>query len=88
MGFTWISLFKNRNENIIYKLKGRTQREDAFIYTYNSIYEGYGFIEKDTPISKIDDVLDYLIAKPNDYDTARIVDGLAKRIKFDKVFKF
>ena len=80
--------FKNRNENIIYKLKGRTQREDAFIYTYNGIYEGFGFIEKDAPILKIDDTLDYLVTKPNNYDTARIVDGLDKHIKPDKVFKF
>lgn len=80
--------FKSRNENIIYKLKGRTLREDAFIYTYNGIYEGYGYVEKDTPISKIDDALDYLVPKPNNYDTARIVDGLAKRIRPDNVFKF
>ena len=80
--------FTKRNENVIYKLKGRSLQEDAFVYTFNGIYEGYGFIDKDAPVSNHNDILDYLIPQKNNYDTARIIDSLNKKIKTDSVYRF
>lgn len=77
--------FKNKKSRKIYKLKGRHNQEDAFIYTVNDIYEGYGFIDKNEPIYTPNDILGHLIAQHNNYDTSRILDGLKKQVPKDDI---
>lgn len=75
-----LNQFLEKKSRKIYKLKGRTKSEDAFIYMVNDIYEGYGFIEKEESITNENDVLGHLIPKSNNYDTSRIVSGLSKKV--------
>lgn len=77
--------FKNRKSSKIYKLKGRHQQEDAFIYIVNGIYEGYGFIDNGEIISSTNDILGHLIRQSNNYDTSRIVSNLDTIIPKDHI---
>ncbi len=77
--------FKNKKSRKIYKLKGRHNQEDAFIYTVNDIYEGYGFIDKHELIYTPNDILGHLIAQHNNYDTSRILDGLKNQVPKDHI---
>ena len=82
-----IALYQFDNSKIrkIYKLKGRTKTEDAFIYLINGIYAGYGFIDKEERVSTVNDVLGHLIPQENNYDTSRIVGGLGELVRDEDV---
>lgn len=80
--------FKKQKSRKIYKLKGRHKTEDAFIYTVNGIYEGYGFIEKSEVICSTNDILGHLIRQKNNYDTSRILSGLERLISKENIIKF
>ncbi|MBP0903174.1 GIY-YIG nuclease family protein [Mariniflexile gromovii] len=71
--------WKNRKSRKIFKLKGRNGNEDAFIYTINGIYQGYGFIDKCETINNENDILGFLNPQSNNYDTTRIINGLHKK---------
>ena len=67
---------RKKKTRILYKLKGRNQSEDAFVYVVNGIYEGYGFIDKDVPINNVNDILGHLNSGTNNYETSRIIGNL------------
>ena len=79
-------IFKNRKSRKIFKLLGRQPEEDAFIYLVNDIYQGYGFIDKSDVIANENDVLGYLVAQNNNYDTSRILGDLSKKIIKENIF--
>ena len=68
--------FRSKKTRKIYKLKGRNNSEDAFVYELNGIYEGYGYIDKSVPISNYNDILGHLVIQKNNYDTTRIISSL------------
>jgi DNA polymerase III subunit epsilon len=72
--------FRRKTTRKIYKLKGRNELEDAFVYELNGIYEGYGYIERALPISNYNDILGHLVKQKNNYDTTRIVSLLTKTV--------
>lgn len=74
-------LFRRKSNRKIYKLKGRNQSEDAFIFEVNGIYEGYGYIEKSLNISNYNDILGYLVKQKNNYDTTRIISSLKNSVR-------
>lgn len=78
--------FRRKTTRKIYKLQGRNELEDAFVYELNGIYEGYGYIERALPISNYNDILGHLIKQKNNYDTTRIVSSLAKTVREKDVF--
>ncbi|AFL82557.1 putative endonuclease [Aequorivita sublithincola DSM 14238] len=82
-----LEAFEKTKERYIYKLKGRSATEDAFVYMVNGIYEGYGFIAKEEQSNTINDILGYLIPQKNNYDTSRIVSGLSKKISKENIFR-
>jgi len=77
--------FRSKKTRKIYKLKGRNNSEDAFVYELNGIYEGYGYIDKSVPISNYNDVLGHLVIQKNNYDTTRIVNSLANILSKENI---
>lgn len=77
--------FQRYKTRKIYKLKGRTSNEDAFVYLVNGIYEGYGFIDKEIPIVSVEDILGHLTYQSNNYDTSRIVSYLDKVVPIEQI---
>lgn len=77
--------FQKHKTRKIYKLKGRTPHEDAFVYLVNGIYEGYGFIDKDLPVESVEDILGHLCLQNNNYDTSRIVSHLDKTVLMENI---
>ncbi len=73
--------FRRKTTRKIYKLKGRNELEDAFVYELNGIYEGYGYIERSMNISNYNDILGHLVRQKNNYDTTRIVSSMAKTVR-------
>jgi len=73
--------FRRKTTRKIYKLKGRNELEDAFVYELNGIYEGYGYIERAMNISNYNDILGHLVRQNNNYDTTRILSSLAKTVR-------
>tara|TARA_R110002049_G_scaffold151160_1_gene314711 strand:- start:27184 stop:28479 length:1296 start_codon:yes stop_codon:yes gene_type:complete len=80
-------LFQDKKTRTIYKLKGRNFDEDAFVYTINGIYQGYGFIAKTEEIRTEDDILGFLIFQNNNYDTSRIVSSLKRLINKENIIQ-
>lgn len=72
--------FQKKKSRKIYKLKGRSGSEDAFIYTVNGIYEGYGYIDKNESIRTENDILGHLVSMTSNYDTSRIIAGLPNKV--------
>ena len=62
-----------QNENFIIKEKGRNPLEDAFVVVRNSIYMGYGFIEKEINVASPEDFEAFLIPQPNTLETESII---------------
>jgi len=73
--------FRRKTTRKIYKLKGRNELEDAFVYELNGIYEGYGYIDRASNISNYNDILGHLVKQKNNYDTTRILSSLAKTVR-------
>ncbi len=69
----------------LYKLKGRTKNEDAFVYSVNGIYEGYGYIDKYEPMLSVNDILGHLVPQENNYDTSRILSKLDESVSPEHV---
>ncbi|MGJ8666994.1 MAG: GIY-YIG nuclease family protein [Patiriisocius sp.] len=74
--------FRSKKSEKIYKLKGRDNSEDSFIYVRNGIYESYGYIDKSSSTLNRNDILANHISQQNNqqnnYETARIVNTLEK----------
>jgi len=77
--------FRSKKTRKIYKLKGRNNSEDAFVYELNGIYEGYGYIDKFVPISNYNDILGHLIKQNNNYDTTRIISSLSSILNKENI---
>jgi len=72
--------FINKATEVFYKLKGRDETEDAFIYEVNNVYQGYGFINKLVNIQNFNDIIGNINLQENNYETARIIDFMKKKI--------
>ena len=79
--------FQNKKTRTLYKLKGRSFQEDAFIYTINGIYQGYGFIDKSEEIRTEGDILGFLVHQNNNYDTSRIINSLKKLVTQENIIQ-
>jgi DNA polymerase-3 subunit epsilon len=79
--------FQNIKTRKLYKLKGRNLNEDAFVYTINGIYQGYGFIDKSEEVRTESDILGFLIHQNNNYDTSRIINSLKKLVNKENVIQ-
>lgn len=77
--------FRSKKVRKIYKLKGRDITEDAFLYVVNDVYEGYGYIDRSENISNYNDILGNMIHQENNYETARIIAHLEKKIKKENI---
>ncbi|WP_179008108.1 GIY-YIG nuclease family protein [Winogradskyella forsetii] len=77
--------FQTQKTRTLYKLKGRHKNEDAFVYDINGIYQGYGFIDKSEAISTESDILGYLSAQVNNYDTSRILSSVKRSIRAENI---
>ncbi len=70
---------KDKSESLLIQEKGRTYSERAFVMLKDGIYMGYGFVDKDTQISTIDDLEAYLIPQKNTLETERIIQSYLTR---------
>ena len=77
--------FENTKNRKLYKLKGRTIGEDAFVYVVNDIYEGYCYIDRDERVLNVNDILGHLVPQENNYDTSRILSSLDKLVHPDHI---
>ena len=65
-------LHKNR-DNYAIICKGRTETEHGFVLVRDSIYQGYGFFDRDQGIEGLDDLETFITVKKNTYHTMRII---------------
>lgn len=68
-----VAYMKTKDENFVFREKGRTLAEQAFVYIENGKYAGYGFVEKENAIHSFDDLEAFLIRQKNTLETQRIV---------------
>ncbi|MDO6818921.1 exonuclease domain-containing protein [Zobellia sp. 1_MG-2023] len=67
-----LELHKNR-EHYAIVCKGRVEQEHGFVLVKDSLYQGYGFFDKDQSIQDLEDLEPFLIRKKNTYHTMRII---------------
>jgi DNA polymerase-3 subunit epsilon len=60
-------------EDMIIKEKGRHAEEEAFVMIRNSVYAGYGFIDRSEQIISKDDLENYLIPQKDNVDVQKII---------------
>jgi DNA polymerase-3 subunit epsilon len=63
----------DHKDDIVFKEKGRTSNEEAFVLIKGGDYMGYGFIEKTETISHIDDLQTFLIPQKDNMDIQKIL---------------
>ncbi|MFP4846725.1 exonuclease domain-containing protein [Winogradskyella sp. PE311] len=63
----------DHKDDIVFKEKGRTSNEEAFVLIKGGDYMGYGFIEKTETISHIDDLQTFLIPQKDNIDIQKIL---------------
>ncbi|MGC1474070.1 MAG: exonuclease domain-containing protein [Psychroserpens sp.] len=68
-----INSILEQKDDVILKEKGRHIDEEAFIMIKNGDYLGYGFIEKETIITHVDELEHYLIPQKNNMEVQRIL---------------
>ncbi|SHJ79937.1 exonuclease domain-containing protein [Pseudozobellia thermophila] len=68
-----IAHMKAQRENFIIKEKGRTYGEEAFVVVRNSLYIGYGFIEKDASIRSHEDLDAFLVPQESTLEAESII---------------
>lgn len=60
-------------ETIVWTGSGRNKREFSFILMENGVYQGYGFIDKDTSIERVEGLKEHLIQQHDTVMTRRIL---------------
>lgn len=66
---------KKRTSDYIIKGKGRNQEEESIVVVKNSLYAGYGFIEKQEQLMGYTDIESYLKPQKNTLESQRIVES-------------
>lgn len=82
-----INTMRQKNENYLIKEKGRSQDESAVIVIQESSYIGYGFIDNETSLQHIDDVLPFVKRQKNTFETERLIASFVSK-NSSKVFSF
>lgn len=82
-----IEHLQEKYESFVFKLKGRTYEEEAFVFIENGRYAGYGFVERQGPITSFEDVEAYLIRQKNTVETQSMVQSyLLKNTAIEKLY--
>ncbi|WP_224485094.1 3'-5' exonuclease family protein [Robertkochia aurantiaca] len=53
--------------------KGRSPGETAFVFVENGHYAGYGFVDQEQPIERLEDFRNFMTPQPSDRDNKRII---------------
>ena len=70
---------KEIRSDLLIKNKGRHADENAFVLVRDNHYSGYGFIPKNIPVEKIEDVETFIVYQKNTLETQRIVESYVLR---------
>lgn len=73
-------IFTQRPSYIL-KFRGRSAFEESLVLVKNGIYQGFGFIDKETNINSIADIESFIKYYPHNYFTARILDQYFKNTR-------
>ncbi|WP_281846792.1 exonuclease domain-containing protein [Olleya namhaensis] len=73
-----IDHINNNKENVVLKQQGRHSQEEAFVLIKNSVYLGYGFIDKSEQINSPEDLDTFLIPQKDNLDIQKILRGVLK----------
>ncbi|PKG52310.1 exonuclease domain-containing protein [Olleya sp. 1-3] len=73
-----IDHINNNKENVVLKQQGRHSQEEAFVLIKNSVYLGYGFIDKSEQINSPEDLDTFLIPQKDNLDVQKILRGVLK----------
>lgn len=68
-----IDHINNNKENVVLKQQGRHSQEEAFVLIKNSVYLGYGFIDKSEQINSPEDLETFLIPQKDNLDVQKIL---------------
>ncbi len=74
-----IEWMRSEKEDFIIKEKGRHINEEAFVLVRNSVYSGYGFIEKETGLNSYADLEAFIIPQKNTVETESIIKSYLNR---------
>ncbi|MEL0643325.1 exonuclease domain-containing protein [Olleya sp. Ti.3.14] len=73
-----IDYINNNKENVVLKQQGRHNQEEAFVLIKNSIYLGYGFIDKSEQVNNPEDLETFLIPQKDNLDVWKILRTVLK----------
>ena len=71
--------------NRIIQLPGRIKGEHGFVLVTNAIYQGFGFYNDNDTIANMNDLEAYVKRYSNNYDTARIIATVLKKIPKEQI---
>ncbi|MGB5942038.1 MAG: exonuclease domain-containing protein [Leeuwenhoekiella sp.] len=74
------SLGESQKTDYILITEGRTEEENGFVQVENGMYQGYGFVDKQEQLEKVEDFEPYLIRQKDSYYTERILKGYVNRL--------
>jgi DNA polymerase-3 subunit epsilon len=66
-------------DNFVIKENGKRKEEFSFVLVLNNLYQGYGYLKKRRETFSIDDYLKGIVAKQDNRDINRILQGYIKK---------
>ncbi|WP_419213942.1 exonuclease domain-containing protein [Maribacter sp. X9] len=74
-----ITSLKEIRTHLAIKTQGRHTGENGFVTIHENNYSGYGFVPKEIPIEKIEDLETFIIPQKNTLETQRIVESYMRK---------
>ena len=74
-----IQHMRKKKTDYLIKTKGKTMHEDAFVLVRDNIYAGYGFVSKDTDLTRSEQLEAFMNYRRNTLETQRIVEAFTRK---------
>ena len=71
--------YRNQQENLLIKEKGRNANEEAVVCIQDGCYKGYGFVNKEISLSSIEDLLALIIPQKDTIEARQLISAYLAR---------
>ena len=65
--------YRNQQQNLIIKEKGRNSEEEAVVCIQDGCYKGYGFVSKEASLSSMEDLMAFIIPQKDTIEARQLI---------------
>jgi len=71
--------YRNQQENLLIKEKGRNSKENAIVCIQDGCYRGYGFVSNEASLASIEDLLAHIIPQKDTIEARQLISAYLTR---------